>query len=380
MQTALQWFEPDKGWQCDSGGVADTPDTLVLVFSSLPREQTREALRPLRASYPRSQFMGCSTAGNIFDTRFLETGLVALMVEFQHSSLVVECCQRTDNRDSFMVGQSLAEALAKQEALATAFVLSEGLDINASRLMTGFNAVFQGRIPVTGGLAGDGPRFVSTWVMRQDEIVDDMVCALGICGKRLGVAHGSRGGWDVLGPERLVTGSQDNVLYELDGQPALKLYKKYLGERSRDLPASGLLFPLALRSKQGEPERKVRTILGVDEEAQSLTFAGNIPQGSLVQLMRANFDRLIDGAEDAASAMDMRAYTGGPLCCIAISCVGRYLVLGPRVEEEIEVVREKLPAQTCQAGFYSYGELSPLSSGLCDLHNQTMTLTLWWER
>ncbi|WP_456448671.1 FIST signal transduction protein, partial [Thiolapillus sp.] len=180
--------------------------------------------------------------------------------------------------------------------------------------------------------------------------------------------------------ERLVTGSQDNVLYELDGQPALKLYKKYLGERSRDLPASGLLFPLALRSRQGEPERKVRTILGVDEEAQSLTFAGNIPQGSLVQLMRANFDRLIDGAEDAASAMDMRSYTGGPLCCIAISCVGRYLVLGPRVEEEIEAVREKLPAQTCQAGFYSYGELSPLSSGLCDLHNQTMTLTLWWER
>ncbi len=357
----------------------DGASTLVLVFSSLSLAQTRQALRSLRALYPASLFMGCSTAGEIHDTRFLEHGMVALAVQFQHSRLALECHRQAPDLDAFAIGRSLAEALADKDEPGAVFVLSEGLGVNGSRLIMGFNAVFKGRVPVTGGLAGDGTRFQSTWVMHQDEIRHDMVCALGIYGERLGVAYGSRGGWDVLGPERLVTRSHGNVLYELDDQPALALYKKYLGDRAKDLPASGMLFPLALRAEQGEPEQKVRTILGMDEEEQSITFAGDIPQGSLVQLMRANFDRLIDGAEDAAASMDLSSWTGGPLCCIAISCVGRHLVLGPRVEEEIEAVRERLPAQARLAGFYSYGELSPLSSGLCDLHNQTMTLTLWWE-
>lgn len=379
MEATLLGYDPERGWTPDSGKAEDGASTLVLVFSSLPLAQTRQALESLRARYPASVFMGCSTAGEIQDTRFLEEGMVALAVQFQHSRLALECRRQGPDADAYDIGQSLAEALSRQDQPRTVFVLSEGLGVNASHLMMGFNAVLRGRIPVTGGLAGDGTRFQSTWVMHQDEIHHDMVCALGIYGKRLGVAYGSRGGWDVLGPERLVTRSHGNVLYELDGQPALALYKKYLGDRAADLPASGMLFPLALRAEHGEPEQKVRTILGMDEQAQSLTFAGDIPQGGLVQLMRANFDRLIDGAEDAASSMDMSAYAGGPLCCIAISCVGRHLVLGPRVEEEIEAVREKLPDQARQVGFYSYGELSPLSSGLCDLHNQTMTLTLWWE-
>ncbi len=357
----------------------DGSSTLVLVFSSLSLADVRQAVQSLRSRYPTSMFMGCSTAGEILGTRFLEHGMVALAVQFQHSRLVLECRRQSPEMDDFDIGQSLAEALMDKGEPGAVFVLSEGLGVNASHLIMGFNAVLQGRIPVTGGLAGDSTRFQSTWVMRQDEIHHDMICALGIYGKRLGVAYGSRGGWDVLGPERLVTRSHGNVLYELDGQPALALYKKYLGDRAEDLPASGMLFPLTLRAGQGEPDQKVRTILGMDEKEQSITFAGDIPRGSLVQLMRAHFDRLIDGAEDAASSMDMSSYAGGPLCCIAISCVGRHLVLGPRVEEEIEAVRDNLPDQAKQVGFYSYGELSPLATGLCDLHNQTMTLTLWWE-
>ncbi len=379
MKTALHWYEPDKGWESDKGQAGDGPDTLVLVFGSLPQAQLQDALGVLHAEYPNSLFMGCSTAGNIVDVRFLEQGLVALAVEFEHSSLILNCLRKTPEDDSLSVGGKLAESLAGCEDLNSVFVLSEGLHINASQLVQGFNQVFRGRIPVTGGLAGDGTRFQSTWVMQQGEIFDDMICALGISGRRFGMAYGSRGGWDVLGPERLVTRSEENVLYELDGQPALGLYKRYLGERASELPASGMLFPLALKAEGEEDEPRVRTILGMDEAQQSITFAGDIPQGGLVQLMRANFDRLIDGAEDAASSMDLASYAGGPLCCIAISCVGRRLVLGPRVEEEIEAVRERLPAETRQIGFYSYGELSPLSSGLCDLHNQTMTLTLWWE-
>ena len=120
------------------------------------------------------------------------------------------------------------------------------------------------------------------------------------------------------------------------------------------------------------------TILAVDEVAQSLTFAGDVPQGALAQLMRANLDRLVEGASDAALATSAKA--DGPILSIAISCVGRRLVLSERIEEETEAALDALPKKTRQIGFYSYGEISPHTDGTCDLHNQTMTLTTIAER
>ena len=190
----------------------------------------------------------------------------------------------------------------------------------------------------------------------------------------------SKGGWDRFGPERTVTRSEGNVLFELDGKPALDLYKTYLGERASGLPATALLFPLALRARAGEEKSLVRTILAVDESARSLTFAGDVPQGSLAQLMRANFDRLVDGAEGAALMTRGRCGKGRSTLAVAISCVGRRLVLGERTEEELEAVGDVLPEGARVLGFYSYGEISPFATGRCDLHNQTMTLTTLQER
>jgi hypothetical protein len=203
-----------------------------------------------------------------------------------------------------------------------------------------------------------------------------MVTAVGLYGDSLRVGHGSKGGWDVFGVERKVTKSAANVLYELDGQPALALYKKYLGDRAAGLPATGLLFPLALRAPADRQKWLVRTILAVNEADQSLTFAGDIPEGYFAQLMSANFDRLVQGAGNAAQSA---ALTGvgeaDEMLCIAVSCVGRRLVLGEHCEEETEATLGMLPPRTRQVGFYSYGEISPYAKGRCDLHNQTMTLT-----
>ncbi|MCA9986556.1 MAG: FIST C-terminal domain-containing protein, partial [Anaerolineales bacterium] len=230
-------------------------------------------------------------------------------------------------------------------------------------------------VTVTGGLAGDGPHFKTTWVMHNDVISSGMIAAVGFYGERIVLDHGSQGGWDIFGPERLVTRADGPILYELDGKPALELYKTYLGERAAELPAAALLFPLALRNDASDESQIVRTILAIDEAQQSLTFAGNIPEGSRAQLMKANFDRLIDGALGAAEQLDSQQACQGDKLAIAISCVGRRLVLGERTEEELEATLETLPAGTKQIGFYSYGELSPFGSGQCDLHNQTMTLT-----
>ena len=206
-----------------------------------------------------------------------------------------------------------------------------------------------------------------------------VITAVGFYGKRLRITHGSRGGWDAFGPERRVTRAEGNVLYELDGKPALVLYKDYLGERASGLPATALLFPLAIRQDTADARPLVRTILAVDETNQSMTFAGDIPVGYMAQLMRANFDRLVSGASLAADQAGQNATAGGPVLAVAFSCVGRRLVLGERVEEETEITLEHLPAGAKQVGFYSYGEISPYAAGSCELHNQTMTLTTFSE-
>jgi hypothetical protein len=256
-------------------------------------------------------------------------------------------------------------------------VFSDGLAVNGSELVRGIESVVPAGTVVTGGLAGDGERFQRTWVVHENRPHSGRVSAVAFYGSRVRIGHGSKGGWDKFGPQRIVTRSKGNVLFELDGKPALPLYKEFLGDRAAQLPAAGLLFPLAIRSSTGGEKSLVRTILGIDEAQQSMTFAGDIPQGCLAQLMKANFDRLIAGAADAAvMARAGVEAPGSDRLCVAISCVGRRLVLGERAEEELEAVADGLPSGTKQVGFYSYGEISPYAAGSCDLHNQTMTLTV----
>jgi hypothetical protein len=254
------------------------------------------------------------------------------------------------------------------------FVLSDGLQVNGSDLAQGLN---QAGIPITGGLAGDGARFGKTWVMADAPAKNGRLAAVGFYGA-VSVKSGCFAGWEEFGAERVVTKSVGNVVYEIDGEPALALYKKYLGELAKDLPASGLRFPLSIQVGRTD-KALIRTLLAVDESEQSLTFAGDVPQGYLCKLMRTNLDNLIDNAGLAAEAAQpvSKGTTG---LCLVVSCVGRRLVMGQLTEEELEIVQEKLGDATSITGFYSYGELAPFSDVmLCQLHNQTMTLTTLYE-
>jgi hypothetical protein len=166
----------------------------------------------------------------------------------------------------------------------------------------------------------------------------------------------------------------------VDGKSALELYKQYLGEHAEGLPATGLLFPLCLRGRDGA-DGVVRTILAVDEKEQSMTVAGDVPEGAYARLMKANFDRLIDGAASAAEVCRDSTPDSATELALLISCVGRKMVLGQRTEEEVESVREVLGEQSALTGFYSYGEISPFApQARCELHNQTMTVTTLAEK
>jgi hypothetical protein len=350
---------------------------LVLVFGGKVSLVPQLWWRGLQAAYPNAVIFGCSTAGEIAGTRVLDDSVVATAAAFERVRLRLEMV-RLDavGGDSAAAGRHLAGAL-EPEGLRHVFVLSDGQHVNGSELVAGLLERLPRGVQVTGGLAGDGARFEETYLVGGDGLIGQAVGALGFYGEGLRVGYGSLGGWDPFGPVRQITRSRGNVLYELDGRPALELYKTYLGEHAAGLPATGLLFPLNIRRKDSD-EALVRTILAVDEEQQSVTFAGDVPEGALAQLMKANFDRLVEGAEGAARASQLSGTA--PELAVLISCVGRKLVLKQRTEEEVESVGEILGRQAVLTGFYSYGEICPTSPDAdCQLHNQTMTITTFSE-
>ncbi|CAG1010879.1 Cyclic di-GMP phosphodiesterase CdpA [Phycisphaerales bacterium] len=367
-------YRAGEGWSVPSFPALDSEQTLVLVFGARRFNEDDSPIRELCRAYPASKIAGCSTSGEIFGSELKDGSLSVAVQRFARTRIRQVSAPVRSPSDSFNAGDVIARQL-EHPSLKGVLVFSDGLKVNGSELIRGINSVLPEGVVVSGGLAGDGDRFKNTWVLKDGTPTEGIVSAIGFYGEHVRIGHGSRGGWDVFGPERRVTRSRGNVLYELDGKPALALYKTYLGDRAAGLPATALLFPLELRRDSADEKRLVRTVLAVDEATQSMTFAGDIPEGYLAQLMRANFGRLIEGA--ACSALMARRTSGheAPCLVIAVSCVGRRLVLGERIEEELEGTLDSLPARSQQVGFYSYGEISPYATGKCDLHNQTMTLT-----
>jgi hypothetical protein len=370
-------WKDTEGWiKKESRGIGDSAQ-LVLLFAETSILKDPEPLQQLRSLYPKAQLFGCSTAGEISGIEVLDDSMAATAVYFESSSIKLASRKIGNIHQSRDVGRSLASSLDK-EGLVHAFVLSDGLTVNGSALVEGVLKELPPNVTVTGGLSGDNDRFKETLVVCNGGPERNQVGILGLYGDRLKVGYGSFGGWDPFGPERLVTRSQGNILYELDGKSSLGLYKTYLGEHAQGLPATALFFPLSIRS-QGRPSRLVRTVLSVNEDDQSMIFAGDVPEGSYAQFMKANINRLIDGAVEAAK-MSIQGDTPKAELAVLISCVGRKMCLKQRVEEEVEGVRDILGSQAVFTGFYSYGEISPSCQGeMCELHNQTMTITTFAE-
>ncbi|MDX2242967.1 MAG: FIST N-terminal domain-containing protein [Leptolyngbyaceae cyanobacterium bins.302] len=376
MQVRQHRWNQQTGWDA-SLTEALTDAQLILLFGS-PDALLKGDRSSLQAAYPNAQVLGCSTAGEIFQTQVMDEGLVATAVQFDHTQIKGFDIHLSADEDSYAIGERLGQKIDPQN-LIHVFVLSDGLQVNGSELVRGLAQHLPAGVTITGGLAGDGDRFGQTSVVWNGLPESSKIVTLGLYGDRLKVGFGSYGGWQPFGPERVITKSVGNVLYELDGEPALALYKKYLGSHAADLPASGLLFPLSLQLESSD-RYLVRTILAVNEAEQSLTFAGDVPTGAVAQLMQASFDCLVDGAMQAATVSLQTLAGQTPDLAILISCVGRKLLLNQRIEEEVEGVQEVLGDRTVLTGFYSYGEISPFAAGVsCELHNQTMTITTLLE-
>ncbi len=374
MDVVIYKKSSDGDWS--SPILPDPSAGLVFLFANRELLEKLSTTTPLTQLFPNAICCGCSTAGEIVGEEVFEGSAVLSVIRFKHSQALAVEVPVDSIEDSFAAGCSVAQQLVRDD-LKHILVFSDGIKVNGSRLVEGMLSKVQSGIGITGGLAGDGERFSSTRVFLNGECKERVVVGIGLYGDKLKVGYGSFGGWDPFGPERTITKSKDNRLYQLDGRSALGLYKEYLGSYADKLPGAALRFPLSIKTDGVEP--LVRTVLEVNEEDQSIGFAGDIPPGKSARFMKTNIERLVDGAAEAASVAAIGLEQVAEFALL-ISCVGRRLVLSQRREEEVEAVREQLGFRVKQAGFYSYGEIAPfMKNAKCELHNQTMTVTAFSE-
>ena len=377
MKTSIAQFSGNSWSQHAVSQLVDNQKAnLVLCFAGKDVLSKANIYQTIRDRFPQSDIALCSTAGEIYQDTVQDDSLVAVAMEFSDTRVRTACVDIRDFETSFDAARQLTSELMDQD-LTYIMVLSDGSMVNGSELVKGFNTGNR-NILVTGGLAGDADRFKSTLVGLNEQPSEGKIIAIGFYGQKLIVTHGSQGGWDMFGLEKEITKSDSNVLYEINNESALNMYKKYLGPDVDNLPGSALLFPLSV-TMPGVEKPIVRTILSIDEADNSMTFAGDVPVGSRVRFMKANFDKLTAAAATAAQQTIFER-DDKPDFALLVSCVGRKLILGPRSDEEVEAVSETFGGSVPLAGFYAYGEISPFNEGgSCQLHNQTMTITSFYE-
>ena len=316
----IRWSSK-TGWD-KTPAFSDAAD-LVLIFSDNVFFQSELCFTQLRDTFPQAQILGCSSAGNVMGVEISDGDMVATVVKLEHSSIRLAAVDAELGVEASKLGVQLTTELNSPD-LRHIFILTNGLQINGSNFAEGLN---QAGFPVTGGMAGDGTRFDNTWIMANKPAKSRCAVALGFYGS-VTVGSGCYAGWEEFGANRIITKSDGNVLYELDGEPALALYKRYLGKLAKDLPASGLRFPLSIHEDKSD-KGLIRTLLAVDEAKQSLTFAGDVPQGYVCSLMRTDMENLIENAGMAAEAALPENHNKSGLCLV-VSCVGRRMLMGQR--------------------------------------------------
>ena len=349
---------------------------VVLVFAGIDIIPNCNHYDRLHEAYPNADIVLISTSGEIHGNEMFENSASSTAIYFEKTPIRISTKENIAGQDAEKIGKEIAQDLLGDN-LKHILLFSEGGHMNGDHLISGISKKLPKQIAVTGGLAGDSARFAKTKVGFNNAISENMVVAIGLYGDAIEVGYGSNDGWDLFGPLRLVTKAEENILYDLDDTNALELYKKYLGDRANELPGAALLFPICILKPDGT--KLVRTILSINEENQSMVFAGNVPVGSKVQFMMANFDRVIDSASIAATKSRI-SETEYPDLTLMVSCVGRKLVMQNRTEEEIEAVTDTYNQESTFCGFYSNGEICPTTDGVNSLHNQTMTITTFKER
>ena len=347
----------------------------MIWFTSFDQSHSPELFEGLRALFPSAQVAGCTTNGEIFRGEVMDGSAVAAAIRFDKTEVRTAFRRLERNGDARAAGQSLAAELSG-EGLKAVFVLADAFGFNGPDLVEGLSGALPKGVIVSGGMAGDDGRLSGGTRAGLDMTpCDGGVAAIGFYGQAVRFSHGVAGGWDPLGPCRHITRSAGQLLFELDGQPALDVYESFVGDGET---TARMRHPFCIKPEADSEQDVIWEVVGIDRENKALVFIDTVPEGSWAQLMRGVDEHLVDGAAEAARIATAEPPVGEALGLV-VSCIGRKWVMGQRVGDETEAVQEQTGSAPT-IGFFSYGEVAPHArTGVCTLHHASMSVTMLSE-
>ena len=373
MRVATLCYSGEGGWRFD-GPPVDAPQ-LVIWFSAYSQVNTPGVFEGLKQTFPDAVIAGCSTNGEIYRGEAMDGACVAAAIRFDSTRIKACIATPGPGDDAHAAGLGLAKQLLQAD-LKAVYVLSDAFSFNGADLVEGLIEGLPKEVVLAGGMAGDDAALLSsTLVGLNGALRGSAAVAIGFYGSSVRVGQGVAGGWDTLGPSRHVTRSEGATVFEFDGQPALDLYERLVGDAST---LARLRHPFAFKSDPDTAQDVIREVVAVDKVEKSITFIDKVPQGWWGQILRGVDDRLVDGASRAARRAGLNGSDGDALGLV-VSCIGRKWVMGQRIGDETEAVQEEAPG-TPTIGFYSYGEIAPHNrTGRCTLHHASVSVTVLSE-
>lgn len=353
------------------------PD-LVILFSSARYDAAR-VLEGVHSRLPAAvPLVGCSAYAEIDNEQALTSSVVAMGLVLE--GIEVRTFQVAGRGvDSFAAGRDAGRGL-REFAPDLVITFPDVLTMNATRFLLGLQDALGKGMPIVGGASADDGAFKATYQIHGREALSGGAVGVALKGP-LTIVTAAKSGYTPVGATHASTRVENgNVLLEIDGRPALDIYRDYLGERVAQMPAVSIEFPIAVVGGiEGAPRRAddelllVRAILGVDEARGALLLGGDVPEGAAIRVTRATKEDVVRGAEEAT--MTALEAMPAPEVALIFSCMSRKSVLGPRFKDECRASFARLPEGLPKIGFYTFGELSPVQ-GTTMHHESTYTIVL----
>lgn len=340
-------------------------------------------LDQIQTTFPQIELIGSTTNGEMSSVMgFQEDSLTLLLFCTDRLEIRAGLGRETSKNMAGAVDEAIATATAKLSSPPQlCLTFADGLTVSGVSMLEALKQGLGAQVPIVGGIAADNYVLEKTYQFFQGEVVSDAIPILLFSGELL-YSYGVASGWQPIGKQSLVTKAEGNIVYEIDGQPALDFYEYYLGI---DRFSGGYAIHALAIVEADLTNFYLRAPVKYDREAGSITFFSDIPVGAIVQNTTAVRQDILKATETSFQSA-LAGYPGdSPAVALLVSCAARQRLLGTQANEEFEIVKANLPAGLPCCGFYSYGEISPLVDATApragghketQFHNQTFVTLL----
>lgn len=342
-----------------------------------PKEGLQELLEGINEAVGTGNIVGCTGDGEMSGDGYSTGSAILAGIATDQIDFTVAYAENL-SQNCELAGKQLAAKLAPTVQYVHLF--SDGITGNGCGILRGIFSVLREDLPIAGGTAGDNGKFERTWQFAGRKVLTDAAVAIGFTGD-FHLGTGVRSGWSPIGLAKKVTRASGNILYELNGEPALQVYERFLGKHAEKLPAVGVEYPLGLVGKCLDNDSGdyylLRATMSVDRQEGSIRFAGEIPEGAEVHLTCGDNSSILEASSEAARLADEEIGDIQPRMVFFYSCMARKIILGQRTQEELDRIRRVFGAEVPIIGFYTYGEYCRVGCGSPSLfHNETATVSV----